>query len=396
MILTVFNRQRNILDYTLGSLWRHKFKNGGVFLVFSMVIFIIASFRLVTTSLENSSDTLLKSVPDIIVQKMRAGRQDILKLEERGSLDQIFGIKTITPRVWGYYFDETSGANYTVFGIPRDKWLHTFPDILRDSGEGLSLKRGVSAAVIGHAVRKHKNLEDRRSFSLFRPDLSLKSFYSVATFPSNYEVITADLIVMDMEGAQDLFGMHKSEVTDLALEVGNPAEIEKIAQKISESIAGSRVITKSQLHKTYRAAFGWRSGFGLVCLLGSIAAFIVLAWDKATGLSEEQRREVAILKAIGWHTTDILTIRFWESVLISGAAFIAGGLAAWIHVLWFEGYLFMPVLLGWSIIRPSLVFVPALHLADVMLILSISVMPYLAATVIPAWRSAVIRPESIV
>ena len=187
-----------------------------------------------------------------------------------------------------------------------------------------------------------------------------------------------------------------SELTDIVVSVSNPTEIDTIAQKISERVPGSRVITKNQIHKTYRAVFGWRSGFGLVCLLGSVAAFVILAWDKASGLSEEQRREVAILKAVGWQTADVMSVRFWESVVISVLAFSIGYTLAWAHVLWFDGLLFKPVLLGWSVLNPPLSLLPVFHLADLMLIFSISILPYLAATVIPAWRSALIRPDSIV
>ena len=32
-------------------------------------------------------------------------------------LSGIFGIRDVVPRIWGYYFDEVEGANYTVLGV---------------------------------------------------------------------------------------------------------------------------------------------------------------------------------------------------------------------------------------------------------------------------------------
>lgn len=396
MAFSNLNRHRNILDYALGSLWRNRFKNTGVFLVFSLVIFIIASFRLVTSSLDNAAEQLLTAVPDITVQKMTAGRQDVLRYKDMAEIEELFGIKELKPRIWGYYFDELNGANYTVIGDPSFDDRQQLPGLSIVNQPDDGSRQGVSPVVIGQSVIYSKNLAGRHSFSLFRPDLSLKSFYVSGAFAENTSLVTSDLMVMGIEAAADLFGMGEGELTDLVVSVGNPTEIDTIAKKISERIPGSRVITKKQIQKTYRAAFGWRSGLGLVCLLGSVGAFIILAWDKASGLSEEQRREVGILKAVGWQTADVMSVRFWESMVISMFAFTAGYTAAWAHVLWFDGFLFRPVLLGWSVLRPPLTLLPVFRLADLILIFSISILPYLAATVMPAWRSALVRPDSIV
>jgi len=396
MAFRTLGRQRNILDYALGSLWRNRYKNTGVFLVFSLVIFIIASFRLVTVGLETAADQLLTTVPDITVQKLTAGRQDVFLLQELSGINEIFGIREVKPRIWGYYFDELNGANYTVIGDAAFNDRRQLPGLSIVYRAEDSVKQGVSNAVIGRSVLDSKNMAGRYSFSLFRPDLSLKSFYVAGTFAETTALVTGDLIVTGLEDASDLFGMEENEITDLLVEVGNPTEIETIARKISQQVTGSRVITKTQIRKTYRAAFGWRSGFGLVCLLGSVCAFIILAWDKASGLTEEQKREVGILKAVGWLTADVMSVRFWESVVISFLAFSLGYTMAWAHVLWFGGALLKPILLGWSVLDPPLSLLPVFSPADLMLIFSISVLPYLAATVMPAWRSALVRPDSIV
>jgi ABC-type lipoprotein release transport system permease subunit len=156
------------------------------------------------------------------------------------------------------------------------------------------------------------------------------------------------------------------------------------------------VVTRPQIHKTYNVVFGWRSGFGSICLLAALAAFIILAWDKASGLSPEERREIAILKILGWQTADILALRFWESFLVAAGAFVAGCILAFIHVTFFHASLFKPILLGWSVIAPPFRLAPEIVLADLLLIFCFSVLPYLAATVIPAWRCAIVPADSAI
>ncbi|HLA39828.1 MAG TPA: ABC transporter permease, partial [Candidatus Glassbacteria bacterium] len=91
---------------------------------------------------------------------------------------------------------------------------------------------------------------------------------------------------------------------------------------------------------------------------------------------------------------DILAVRFWESVIVSGLACLVGMTAAYIHVVYFAASLFRPVLMGWSVLRPELHLLPRLAAGDILLILAFNVIPYLAATVIPAWRSATVPADS--
>ena len=184
------------------------------------------------------------------------------------------------------------------------------------------------------------------------------------------------------------------QVTDLCVSVANADEVATIARKIAATLPDTRVLTRSQISKTYRVVFGWRSGFASVCLLTALTAFVIFAWDKASGLSPEERREIGILKILGWETADILAIRFWEGLLVAGLAFVLGCTAAYIHVAFYDASLFRPVLVGWSVIRPSLRLAPSPELANFLLIFCSSVLPYLAATVIPAWRSASVPADS--
>ena len=111
----------NLLDYALAGLWRRKLKNIGIIVVFAAVIFLVASFQFLTSSLNDAAATLLSETPEIVVQKMSAGRQESIPLSYLEDLDGVFGIRAILPRIWGYYFDETTGANYTVLAVDRDK-----------------------------------------------------------------------------------------------------------------------------------------------------------------------------------------------------------------------------------------------------------------------------------
>ncbi len=396
MSQSTIQKQLNTLDYAISSLVRRKLKNCGVFLVFAAVIFLLASFQLVIGALNQSAEDILTSVPDITVQQLEAGRQVPISVHSLKKLDRLFGIRKKSGRIWGYYFDESNGANYTVMGLD-------FSKIKPDKQLRLSLAQGRfptakerGKVVLGTSVYNNLDLGERRSFSLFRPDLSMASFEKIGQFSPSTALVSDDLIIMSLEDARDLFGMAPSEITDLMITVGNAKEIDTIAKKISDLLPGARVLTKEQIRKTYNVVFSWRSGFGSICLLASLAAFVILAWDKASGLSPEEKREVGILKMLGWQTSDIMAVRFWESCVISLLSFLTGYTLAWIHVAWYGGALFRPVLLGWSVLKPTFTLMPVIAPTDILLIFSFSVVPYLGATVVPAWRSAIVRPDSVI
>ena len=389
-------KQFNILDFSLTSIWRRKQKNLGIMLVFALVIFLLGSFQMLTGALSNSAEAVLENTPEITIQKMSAGRQEAIPLAYKDKLRSIYGIRAIIPRVWGYYFDESSLANFTILALESDSM---------PSGNKLNLTLSYGhfpkitesgTAVIGRSVHDILGLGKRRIFSLFKPDLSLKSFETVGLFSEQTDLLTNDLIVMNLADARDLFAIPESMATDLCIYVANPDEIETIAKKIAGLLPDTRVLTKSQIQKTYQVVFSWRSGFASICLLTALVAFAILAWDKASGLSPEERREIGILKILGWETTDILAVRFWESTLISALAFIIGCTAAYIHVAFFDASLLKPVMVGWSVIHPPFKLLPSVTVADLMLIFSFSVMPYLAATVIPAWRCSTVPPDSAI
>src|SRR4030067_2054535 len=113
------NRQRNILDFTLASLLRRKGKNVALLAVYTFIVFILASVVFLTSSLKKEACLVLQDSPEIIVQRTVAGRHDLIPISYMLVLKEIRGVQSVRERLWGYYYDPATGANYT-FVVPKD------------------------------------------------------------------------------------------------------------------------------------------------------------------------------------------------------------------------------------------------------------------------------------
>jgi len=206
---------------------------------------------------------------------------------------------------------------------------------------------------------------------------------------------TTDLLLLSEASFLRLFGAAPDRYTDIALTVPNAREIPKVAEKVLQLIPGARAITRLEMSRTYQSIFDWRSGLVMAMLSGALLAFALVAWDKAAGLSAEERREIGILKAIGWDVSDVLLVKVWEGAVVSAAAFTGGLVAAYLHVFVGSATLFAPVLQGWSTLSPRLHLAPALDGLQLATLFFLTVVPYTVATVVPAWRSATADPDAV-
>ena len=369
-------RQRNILDFTLSSLLRKKRKNIALLFVYTLVVFFLASVVFFTHSIRKEASIILKASPEMIIQRLVAGRHELIPVSYIERIKDIRGVSSVKGRSWGYYYDPVIGANYTLI-VPEDDQLNTGNIAI---GEGISRTRLVFEG----------DTMEFRTYDGALIELEIKNRIS-----SQSELISSDLILISEDDFRTLFGTPKEYVTDLTLQVKNPRELSTIAIKIAELLPDTRQILRDEILRTYDAVFNWRGGILVVILLGAMLAFIIFAWDKASGLSSEERREIGILKAIGWETSDVILMKFWEGMVVSLSSFLAGIILAYIHVFFASSMLFEPVLKGWAILYPKFRIIPFIDASQVAALFFLTVIPYTVATIIPSWRAATVDPDTV-
>lgn len=374
-----WHRQRALADFTLAALGRRRSKNAALIAVFSLVVFTLASAMLFASALQREADVVLETAPELIVQRMVMGRHEMIDGAAVEKLASIRGVKGAHGRLWGYFYDASSGANYT-FMVPDD------PALMPAPGE----------VVLGEAVPRARGIEwDGAPLFLSRRSGDLVKFEVARVLSTDSALVSADLVLLNEADFRAFFELPEGVYTDIAVTIRNSREIDTIVAKAERMLPAARFITRAEIARTYQKLFSWREGI-LVALAGAaILAFAIFAAEKASGLSSEEAREIGVLKAIGWDTRDVIAMKLWEGGLVSVGAFLLGTVLAYAHVFGFGAPLFAPVLKGWSVIYPEFRLAPYVDGLQLSTLFLLTVVPYMAATLVPIWRAASADPDRI-
>jgi len=372
---TPLNRHGNILDFALSSLLRRKSKNLSLLVVYTLIVFVIASLIFFVQALKREAAQVLKEAPDMVVQRMVAGRHDLIPAGYGEQISTIRGVASVSPRLWGYYYDQVFGANYTLL-VPEEKLVEP------------------GSILIGAGVARNQRIQTGDMLTLKASSNAALLLTVQGIYPSSSELLSSDLIVLSAEDFQEMFSLPPGQFTDLAVTVANPREQVTVATKIAEMFPDTRPILKSEILRTYDSLFEWRGGMMVVILAVAVLSFIIFAWDKATGLSAEERKGIGLPKSIGLETGEVLLLKFWEGIVISLTAFLVGVVLAYGHVFFFSAALFEHALKGWSVIYPQFRLVPVIDVYQLTVLFFLTVLPYTAATIIPAWLAATVPPDA--
>jgi len=369
-------KQRHLIDFTLASLARRKTKNIGLLLAYTLLVFVLASLTLFTQALRTEATFVLAGSPEVILQRMVAGRHDLIPPGYLDKIGRIRGVQKKEGRLWGYYYDPVLNANYTFMARPAD-----------EVADG--------HIMVGNALARERGLALHNTVSFRSYSGKLFTFEVSGVLSPDSELLSADLVLLSENDFRSFFEYPAGHYTDIALSVANPQEVRTVATKLSSALPDSRPILREEVLRTYQSVFDWREGIILTVLAGAILAFAILAWEKASGLSAEEKREIGILKAIGWETGDVIRMKTWEGLLISLTAFLLGFIAAYVHVFHFGAAVFEPVLKGWSVLYPKFTLVPAVEGLQIATLFFFTVFPYTAAVLVPIWRAAITDPDAV-
>ncbi len=382
----------SILAFALRAVARRKaraFALGGG-LVFAVAL--LAAVVFLTESLRAEAERAREAHSDIVVQKLVGGRPSLIRFDEASKLQDIPSVRAVTARVWGYIFLPSLQGNVTVVGTSLPASPLSVANGVLAEGRDIAQGKDAHEMIVGAELARFLGMRPGDELGLPTSNPEAHALKLVGTFRSSLDLYTADVILCDESDARALLALPSGEATDLAVTLSNPKETRVVARTITERLPGARVIERDLLARVHHLSYGRRAGFVLGAAIPAILALLVLAWDRASGLGPDERREIAVLKAIGWSTSEVLWAKLFESLLVGASATALGLLLGYAWIFWLGAPGLRPALVGWSVLYPRAPLTPAVDVAQ-LLAISLSVMgPFALLSIVPAWRAATTDP----
>ncbi len=384
-----------LIEYAISSLLRQKSKSIFISIVFSFLIFLLTSVFFITSSIKHELDSTLESLPQIIVQNVKAGRQYDIDVDSIDSILSINGVNDAVARVWGYYYFEQLGVNFSLVGV--NEYESQYKKSLQNIIEKFELNSDDASMVVGSGVLKAmKQAYYKEYFNFIKPDGSIKKVNIAGVFDAETNLESNDMIVMSKGTIREIFDIEESKATDIVVKVLNPDEISTVATKIKQIYPNYNVITNEDLKVSYQNIFNYKSGIFLALFIVSLFTFFIIIYDKASGVSSEEKREIGILKAIGWRVEDVLKEKFYESFILSFFSYILGVGLALFFVYVLQAPFLRDIFIGYSDIKPVFELPFIFDIATLILVFLLSVPIYVAATIIPSWRVATLDADEVI
>ncbi|MFA5454325.1 MAG: FtsX-like permease family protein [Sulfurimonas sp.] len=382
----------HLLEYAINSLFRQKYKSFFIAAVLTAIIFLLTSVFFITNSIKYELQSTVDSLPEIVVQKINGGRHYDIDVSAADDILEITGVESAVARVWGYYYFENAGVNFSVVGI--DEYEEQYKNSLAFVAKTLDFNK--QSMVVGEGVKMVMDSNYYKEyFNFIKPDGTLKRVDIGGVFSGDTELESNDVIVMSKESVREIFNMPQTKATDIVVKVANKDEIVTVASKIKLLYPDSRVITKDDLKISYQNIFDYKSGIFLALFVVSLFTFFIIIYDKASGLSSEEKREIGVLKAIGWRVDDVLKEKFYEAFMVSFFSYMSGVILALLFVYIFKAPLLQNIFTGYSHLKTSFTLPFVFDMQTLALIFFLSVPIYIAATIIPSYRCATLEADEV-
>jgi ABC-type lipoprotein release transport system permease subunit len=381
------------LNFLFLLLYKHRVKHFSIFIISTLIVFILSSVLLLSNALQEDIKLSLDAQPDFIVQKMRSGKSVNTPLFWADGFREIEGITQVQPRVFGQYFYEPNEHHFTIVGIDFFEEQHT--QKLQKLISGIDMREFLSKPnmIIGQGVKAFLDKYHFFEYYVFRDPQRNKIEVNIYNhFPKESSLLSNDMIIMDIDLARKILGIDEDESTDMALYSPNPLEADNILVKLILQHFDSRIIQKSDIQKAYNKLFNYKGGLFLILFMIVLLTFMMILYQRYSMVQSSDKKEIGILRALGWSIKDVIILKISESFLVAIFSFLLGFILAFIYVFFLNAPLLGAIFYGFSNLPTDIVLNKSIDFSVISLLFLFYILPFMAAVLIPSWRASVTDP----
>lgn len=375
-------------------LFKQKIKHIGVMLISIVIITLISSVLFISSSLQHTLQETIDAQADFTVKRVEAGRPMTTPLSWVDQIIDIEGVSDVTPRVHGRYFYAPREESFWIVGI--DFFDEQGSKALQRLVKGIDLKQFFSSEsmIVGEGVKAFlKTHYYTDSFSFKTPQGVFKKVKLYEVLPGSLNLLANDMVIMPIDLAREIFGLDEDEVTDITFNVPNDAEWDNVISKLHLLAYDIRVVEKREVEKAYENLYNYKGGIFLILYIIALLTFMLILYQRYSMVYSSERKEIGILRAVGWSIRDILKLKFYETLILVITSFIIGVVLAYVYVFILGAPILIEIFLGGANLVNHAVLVPVIEFGILGSLFLLYAVPFFAAVLIPSWRVAVIPPK---
>lgn len=349
-----------------------------------------------SSSIKKDIYTTLENQADFTLQKYIAGR--VLNTPESW-IDEflnIEGVLNVQGRVYGMHYYEPAEQYFMIVGL--DFYDTQIVKEMQELVENINIDEFLEKKnmIIGSGVKKFFDKYHYFDYYSFRPpDRTIEKIYIYKKLNSATDIVSNDMIIMDIANARKILGVEDGYVSDIVLKAPSLEERETILTKLKLSHFDMRIIQKSDIKKYYENLYNYKGGIFLTLFSIVLLSFGLILFQRYSMISSVDAKEVALLRLSGWKINEVLWFKITENFIVILSAYFAGIFLAYFYVYFLNAPLLKNIFLGYANLQNSTTFSPNFTLSDLVLIFLLFVLPFLLAILIPLWKVSIQEPSEV-
>ena len=372
-------------------LLKHKSKHIAIFIISILIVFLISSVLFISNSLKKEAFSTLENQSDFVIQKINSGKILDTPISWIEDFSSINGIKNTQQRVYGQYYFMPENVYFTIVGLDlfEENTNKNLKELLKILNISDFLQK--DSMIIGNGIKKI--FDKYHYFDSYDFKLSNNKLTTVKIFkdlPPEANLVANDLIIMDINLAKRILNINEEDSTDIVLNVPNNLERQNIKEQLILKHSNIRILQKESLKKEYENMFNYKGGIFLVLFIVVIFTFILILYQRYSMISSNDKKEIGILKAVGWSIKDIIKLKIIENFIVGFMAFIIGIIISYIFVFILNAPILKNIFIGFSNIQNDFILNPNIDFTIIVTLFLFFIIPFLSAILIPVWKISII------
>ncbi len=380
----------NKLNFLLILLITYKKKHLSIFFISTLLIALVGSVVFLTSSIKQDIYSTLDAQADFTIQRFKAGK--VLNTPQTwiDEFLEINGVSNAQGRVYGMHFYEPNETYFMIVGV--DFYDEQMVKNLKSLVENIDIDKFLERKnmIIGAGIKEFLDEYHYFDYYTFRPpDRSKEKVYIYEQMNNVSDIVSNDIVIMDIELARTILGVQEGYVTDIILKTPNKEELETINTKLRISHFNMRIIQKNDIKNHYENLYNYKGGIFLVLYIIVLITFLLILYQRYSMVKAVDAKEIAILRLTGWKIDEIVWFKMFENFIVIVSAYIIGIFLAYFFVYGLDAPLLKHIFLGYDNLSNNTTFSPNISSKELVVIFLMFVVPFIVTIVVPVWRISV-------